>query len=255
MKFDEVEILGEKPAYYGVNFSSASEIASFAKQKQLEINRGLLDKGVVILDPENTYIGPKVEIGVGSVIYPNVYIFGQTKIGEDCVIYPFSYLKNVKMGDKNEILSAHLCDTSIGNNNSLGPYFRSRGDTRIGNNTKIGNFNEMKNTRFGDDSRMAHFSYLGDCEVGEDVNIGAATITANYNGVSKFPSSIGDHAFIGSRTTLVSPVKIGESAMTAAGSTITEDVPPNAMGIAREKQTNKEEYAIRFREKALKGGK
>lgn len=255
MGFEEVEILGEKLAYYGVGFSSSSEIAAFAKKKQLEINRSLLDKGVVILDPENTYIGPEVEIGKGSVIYPNVYIFGKTKIGERCSVFPFSYIRDVTMGKGNEIVSSHLCDTSIGDSNSVGPYSRTRGGASIGNNVKIGNFNELKNTKFGDESRMAHFSYLGDCDVGEDVNIGAATVTANYNGVSKFHSVIKDGAFVGSRTTIVSPVEIGEDAMTAAGSTITEDVPSGAMGIARERQTNKEGYAIKFRQEALKGEK
>ncbi len=255
MDFAGVEILGEALGYYGVAFSSASEIASFAKEKQLEINRSLLDQNVVILDPSNTYIGPKVEIGEGSVIYPNVYIFGDTKIGDGCKILPFSYLNNVKMGNDNEIVSSHLCDTFIGERNHIGPYCRTRGGTVIGSDVKIGNFNELKNTDFGDGSRMAHFSYLGDCDVGKDVNIGAATVTANYDGVNKHHSHIGDGAFVGSRTTIVSPVRIGEGAMTAAGSTITKDVPAKAMGIARARQVNKEGYADVFHEKALKKGR
>ena len=255
MGFSGVEILGETLDYYGIDFSSASEIAVFAKEKQLEINRSFLKENVVILDPSNTYIGPRVEIGEGSVIYPNVYIFGETKIGKGCKILPFSFLNNVKMGNDNEIVSSHLCDTRIGERNLIGPYCRSRGGTVIGNDVKIGNFNELKNTDFGDESRMAHFSYLGDCTVGRDVNIGAATVTANYDGVNKHHSYIGDGAFVGSRTTLVSPIRIGEGAMTAAGSTITEDVPPKAMGIARARQINKEGYADAFHQKALKKGK
>ncbi len=250
MKKSPIEILGEPLSYYGLEGLPAPKAAAFLKKTKKRINASLLKQGVYLLDPETTYIGPKVRIGEGTVIYPNTHIYGETSIGKGNVIGPNCYLEECRIGDGNKIQLSHIVDTEIGNATQLGPYFRSRGGAKIEDGVKIGNFNEIKNAAIGKESRMAHLSYLGDVDVGEDVNVGAGTITANYDGASKFHSSIGDRAFIGSGSTIVSPVSIGNDAFLAAGSTITEDVPPHAMAIAREHQTNKEGYGDLLRQRA-----
>lgn len=250
MKEDSIKILGEPLSYYGIEEFSPAKIASFWKKQQKKINAAFLKQGVFLLDPEATYIGPEVKIGEGTVVYPNTHIYGKTFIGKDNLIGPNCYLENVRIGNGNEIQFSHIVDTEIGNETRLGPYFRSRGGAKIEDGVKIGNFNEIKNAKMGKESRMAHLSYLGDVDLGEDVNIGAGTITANYDGFSKHHSSIGNRAFIGSGTTIVSPVEIGDNAFIAAGSTVSQSVPAHAMAIARERQTNKAGYGDLLMQKA-----
>ncbi len=215
------------------------------------INEGLMLSGVTIIDPKNTYIGPKVKIGADTVIYPGTHIYGDTVIGEGNTIGPDTYLSNLKIGDRNKVIYSHIVDSEIRNDAHVGPYFRARKGALIMDHAHIGNFNEVKNSTFGEASKCAHLSYIGDSNIGKDVNIGCGTIIANYDGVNKFHSEIKDHAFIGSGTLIISPVTVGESAMTAGGSTITNDVPGHAMAIARERQTNKEGFADTFKQKAL----
>jgi bifunctional UDP-N-acetylglucosamine pyrophosphorylase/glucosamine-1-phosphate N-acetyltransferase len=233
----------------GVNDRYQLSIA--AKIIQRRINKALMVSGVTIEDPESTYIAPNVKIGQDTVIRPGTFLSGATVIGEGNIIGPNCYFENVIVGNDNEIIYSHLTDTTIGNATTLGPYLRTRKGVSIGDKAHIGNFNELKNVSFGEGSKAAHLSYLGDSTIGKAVNIGCGTIIANYDGVNKFRSTIGDNAFIGSGTTIISPIDVGESAFTAAGSTINKSVPPHDMAIARQRQENKPGYADVLHAKAL----
>lgn len=209
------------------------------------------DKGITILDPRNTYIGPGVEIAKGNVIYPNTFLIsnakkgskkGKIKIGPKNVLGPNLHLEgSVSIGTGNNISYSHIKDTKIGNQNIIGPYARIRDNAVIGNKTKIGNFVEVKNSSIGNETQVAHLSYIGDAVVGKNVNIGAGTITANYNSVTgkKSKTVIKNGASTGSNSVLVAPVTVGENALIAAGSVITKNVPSKALGISRGKQENK----------------
>jgi len=204
---------------------------------------------VTILDPGHTYIESEVEIGMDTIIYPGSILRGRTVIGEDCVIGPNAELSNSRIGDAVKIRYAVLEDASVDSRTSVGPYAYLRPGTAVGSDVKIGDFVELKNAKVGNGSKVPHLSYVGDAEVGEHVNIGCGAITANFDGVNKSRTIIKDHAFIGSNSNLIAPVTIGEGAYVVAGSTITHDVPDDAMAIARERQTNKLGYAARFRER------
>ena len=233
----------------GVNDRYQLSVA--AKILQHRINKALMISCVSIEDPESTYIAPDVKVGQDTVIRPGTFLLGATTIGEANVIGPDCYFENVVVGNGNEIAYSHLTDTTIGNATTLGPYLRTRKGVSIADKAHIGNFNELKNVAFGEGSKAAHLSYLGDATIGKNVNIGCGTIIANYDGVNKFHSSIGDNAFIGSGTTIISPIDVGESAFTAAGSTINKSVPPHDMAIARQRQENKPGYADILHVRAL----
>jgi bifunctional UDP-N-acetylglucosamine pyrophosphorylase/glucosamine-1-phosphate N-acetyltransferase len=233
----------------GVNDRYQLSIAG--KIIQRRINKALMISGVSIEDPDTTYIAPGVVIGADTIVRPGSFIFGKTVIGEDNVIGPNTYFENVIVGDHNAIIYSHLVDTKVGNSTTLGPYLRTRGGAVIHDKAHIGNFNELKNVDFGEGSKCAHLSYLGDANIGSGVNIGCGTIIANYDGVNKFHSDIGDNAFVGSGSTIISPVKVGEGAFIAAGSTINKDIAPSDMAIARARQENKAGYAKVLHEKAL----
>ena len=214
------------------------------------INKSLMLSGVSMEDPDTTYIGPEVSVGQDTVIRPGTIILGKSTIGKNNIIGPNTYLEKVYVGDENRIEYSHIVDCVIGSKNVLGPYLRARNQAVIGDNALIGNFNELKNATIGDGTFCSHLSYLGDVKVGDNVNVGCGVIVANYDGVNKFESQIQDGAFVGSGSILVSPVNVGEKSLVAAGSVITKDVPPHAMGIARGKQENKEDYADVYRKKA-----
>ena len=200
------------------------------------------DKGITILDPRNTYIGNEVKIAKGNVIYPNTFLKGKIKIGAKNVLGPNLYMEGtVTIGTENNITFSHITNSTIGNHNQIGPYSRLRDNVIIKNNVKIGNFVEMKNSQVGDNTQIAHLSYIGDTKIGENVNIGAGTITANYNSITgkKSKTIIHDGAATGSNSVLVAPVTIGEHAMVAAGSVITKNVPKKALAVTRPKQENK----------------
>lgn len=243
MKFPKTpfKILGEESSRF-TRSRRPKKIADTVLVKQYNINEKWMKRGVILIDPTTIYIGPDVVLEKGTIIEPGCYLYGKTHIGPNNHIGPSSYLENVIVGEDNEITFSHLVDTVIGNRNQIGPYFRSRGNTKIGNDTKVGNFVEFKSVEFGDGSKSAHLTYLGDADIGENVNVGCGVITANYDGKEKHHTKIGKDAFVGSNSTLIAPVEVGANALVAAGSTINEDVPANALGIARERQTNKEGY-------------
>ncbi|GEN34571.1 bifunctional UDP-N-acetylglucosamine diphosphorylase/glucosamine-1-phosphate N-acetyltransferase GlmU [Aneurinibacillus danicus] len=202
-----------------------------------------MKEGVTIIDPSNTYIEADVVIGRDSIIYPGTLIGAGTTIGEDCIIGPHTQLKNCRVGDRVEIKQSVLMDSRIDSDATVGPFAYIRPNSHIGEGVKVGDFVEIKNTSLGKGSKVSHLTYLGDAEVGADVNVGCGTVTVNYDGVNKHKTVIKDHSFIGCNANLVAPVTVGEGAYVAAGSTITDDVPDGALAIARERQTNKEDYA------------
>ncbi len=237
---DESEMLGTNDRV------QLAEAATILKKR---INKMHMLNGVTIEDPDNTYIGPDVVIGQDTVIGPNTKIIGLTKIGVNNVISENCHLENMIIGDNNKIMFAHLVNSEIKNNINVGPFARMREHSLVNDKSRIGNFVELKKTVFHEGVKAGHLAYLGDAELGAATNVGAGTITANYDGVNKSKTVTGEHVFLGSNSTLVAPLTIGEGAYVAAASIINKDVPANDLAIARARQENKDGYAHVIREK------
>ncbi|MEH7335664.1 bifunctional UDP-N-acetylglucosamine diphosphorylase/glucosamine-1-phosphate N-acetyltransferase GlmU [Neobacillus drentensis] len=210
------------------------------------LNEAHMRNGVTIIDPSNTYIGTDVEIGQDTVIYPGTILTGKTIIGAECHIGPNTEIDTCEIGDETVIRQSAAFKSSIGSHVNIGPFAHIRPESNIDDDVKIGNFVEIKKAVFGKGSKASHLSYIGDAEVGTDVNIGCGSITVNYDGKNKFLTKIEDGVFIGCNSNLVAPVTIGKGAYVAAGSTITKDVPGEALSIARAKQVNKENYVAKL---------
>ena len=219
-----------------------AQLAQTERFLKLSINREWLRQGVTIEDPQYTYIGPEVAIGCDTVILPGTIILGKTKIGEGCQIGPHTRILDSTIGDGTSVQFSQVIEATLGSGNNVGPFAYLRPGTSSADRVKIGDFVEVKNSVIGEGSKIPHLTYLGDTQVGANVNIGAGTITCNYDGVSKHHTVIGDGAFIGSNANLVAPVTIGAGATVAAGSTITKEVPGKSLGIARSKQQNLTEW-------------
>jgi bifunctional UDP-N-acetylglucosamine pyrophosphorylase/glucosamine-1-phosphate N-acetyltransferase len=201
---------------------------------------------------QSIHIDINVTIGAGSFIGTGVHLLGDTTIGEECFVGAFSIVSNSTVNDSSTIHSHSVVQNSkIGSNVHVGPFARLHEHVVVGDNAHVGNFVEVKRSIIGAKSRAKHLSYLGDAQLGDAVNIGAGTITCNYDGVQKNATIIEEGAFVGSNNTLVAPIKIGKGAYTAAGSTLTEDVPENALAIGRSKQTNKLDYAKKIRARRI----
>lgn len=226
---------------FGVNDRVALAYAENVMRNRINTKHMLA--GVTLVDPTNTYIAPNAVIGRDTTIYPNVTIKSNTVIGEDCQIKPNSYLENAKIGNGVKVLSSTISDSKIGDFTSVGPYAHIRNNCELGEHVRVGNFVELKNTTYGDGSKTAHLSYLGDAEVGKNTNIGCGTITVNYDGKNKYKTKIGSDAFIGCNSNLIAPLEIGDGAVVAAGTTVTENAPDDTLVIARVKQENKMGYA------------
>ena len=195
-------------------------------------------QGVTLMDPNSTYVDVDVEIGQDTIIYPSTWIEGNSKIGEGCKLGPNSHFKNTVMGDNVEAMFSFTEDCEIADDVKMGPYVHIRPNTKLAHKVKIGNFVEVKNSNIGEGSKLPHLSYIGDTDMGSGVNMGCGTITVNYDGKNKFRTIIGDDCFIGCNSNLVAPVKVNNGAYVGAGSTITKEVPENALAIARERQKN-----------------
>ncbi len=209
--------------------------------------------GVAIDDPATTHIGPDVRVEAEARIRPFTILEGRTVVHRGAVIGPFVRLVDVEVGPGAQILDHCLLrEAVVEENASVGPFSHVRPESRIGAGARLGNFVELKKTTLGPGSKANHLSYLGDATIGTRVNVGAGTITCNYDGTSKHPTVIEDGAFIGSDSQLVAPVRIGAGAYVAAGSTITEEVPPGALGIARGRQRNVDGWANKRRGLRLK---
>ena len=236
---------GEKIGAFRANYAdetlginSRVQLAAADKIFRMKKNNELMEAGVTIIDPNTTFIDYDVKIGQDTIIYPNTYIEGNTTIGEDCAIGPNIRFTDMKVGNKVTAQFSYCHEAEICDGVTLGPYVHLRPGTTIGENVKIGNFVEVKNSNIGEGSKLPHLQYIGDTDMGSGVNVGCGTVTCNYDGKQKFRTTIGDNAFIGCNTNLVAPVNVKEGAYIAAGSTITKDVPKDNLAIARARQTN-----------------
>ena len=211
--------------------------------------RRIMESGVTVTDPQNTYIGDDVEVGCDTVIEPGCFIFGKTEIGKSCVIGPQSRLTDMKVGCEVNIANSVCVESEIQSGTNVGPFAYIRPNSKIGKNVKIGDFVEIKNSSIDDGTKVSHLTYVGDSDVGSKVNFGCGTVTVNYDGNHKYRTKIGDNAFIGCNTNLVAPVEVADNAFTAAGSTITDNVPADSLAIARAKQVNKHGWVTDRKEK------
>jgi len=229
---DESEITG---------INSRRDLAEAYKMINKRVLRNLMDNGVTIVDPDATYIEEGVKIGRDTVVQPGMHIKGGTVIGKNCRLGPYGVVDNCRIEDGCEVkFSCFLTGSRVRTGSSVGPFAHLRPAADIGPDAKVGNFSEIKKSRIGRGSKVSHLSYVGDTEMGEKVNIGAGTITCNYDGVNKHRTVIGNGAFIGSNTNLVAPVTVGAGALVGAGSTITEDVPAGTLALARARQIVKQ---------------
>ncbi len=219
---------------YGVNdrIQLAYVESIIRKRKNLELMR----EGVTIIDPSSTFIDKDVEVEKDSIILPFTIIEGTTHIGSNCQIGPYSRISNSQIGNNVIIESSRVNKAKIGNQCTIGPYAYLRPQSELHDNVKVGDFAEIKKSIIGENSKVPHLSYVGDAIIGRGVNIGAGTITCNYDGRNKHQTIIEDQAFIGSNTNLVAPVRVGENAVIGAGSTIAHDVAPDTLAVERAKQ-------------------
>lgn len=235
-------LVGTPRAAVGVN--SQIELAKATQAIYKRKTQDLMDSGVMILDPRSTYIEDQVQIGSGSVIYPNTFLRGRSVIGSFCVLEPNVFISDSVISDSVQIRAgSYLEKAQVAKHAVIGPYARLRPETEIGEEAHIGNFVELKKVKFGKKSKANHLTYLGDAEIGEEVNIGCGTITCNYAvNKQKYKTIIGDRVFVGSDSQFVAPITVGSDAIIASGSTITEDVPEGSLAIARGRQVVKTDY-------------
>ena len=237
---DPAEVLGA---------NTLAELASLDAQLRARKCSELMSSGAVIYRPDTCVIDPDVEIASDTVIEPFVQILGKSRIGSDCRIRSFSVISDSQIADGVLVRPGCILDQAqVGRGAILGPYSHLRPGSDIGDGAHVGNFVETKKVRMGSGSKANHLTYLGDAEIGKGVNVGAGTITCNYDGVNKHKTTIEDGAFIGSDSILVAPVRIGKGAYVAAGSTITDDVPEDSLALGRARQTVKEGWARERRE-------
>ena len=245
----ETVVLDDAREILGVN--SRKELAEVTEVLRTTKNETLMAEGVTIVDPATTYIGADVSVGADTIIHPGVYLEGRTRIGSGCEIH--SGVRIVDSTIDDGVLINNFCvitESHVASGAKLGPFAHIRPQSDIGEQAHVGNFVELKKTSLGRGAKANHLAYLGDATIGERVNVGAGTITCNYDGVHKHPTVIEDGAFIGSDTQLIAPVRVGKGAYVAAGSSITEDVPADALAIARGKQVNKEGWVVAQQEEA-----
>lgn len=229
--FEEEEILG---------INSKVQLAQATKILRTRKNIELMDAGVILIDPETTYIEEKVEIGEDTIIYPNVIIQGETKIGKNCKILSNTRIENSLIGNNVRIESSLIEQSKIEGGVTIGPFAHLRPKAHLKEDVHIGNFVEIKNATLEKGVKTGHLTYIGDAVIGENTNIGAGTITCNYDGKNKHRTIIGENSFIGSNSVLIAPVNLGSEVYTAAGSVITKNVPNKTLAFGRAKQINKE---------------
>jgi bifunctional UDP-N-acetylglucosamine pyrophosphorylase/glucosamine-1-phosphate N-acetyltransferase len=228
---------------FGVN--GRDGLAAVERVVRGRINAGLMAKGVTIVDPAATYIDVDVKIGADTVILPMTFLEGSTTIGSSCSIGPSTRIVDSRIGDRSEVTFAVVLGSKVGRAVRVGPFARMRPGTVLADGSKVGSFVDIKNATVGKGSKVPHLSYVGDTDIGRDANVGAGTITVNFDGYRKARTTIGDGARIGSDTMLIAPVTVGRDANTGAGSVITQDVPAGALGVERGEQRNVAGYRKR----------
>ncbi len=249
----ETVTAGDAREILGVN--SRKELAELTAILRERRNQELMDAGVTLVDPDTAFIGPDVTIGADTIIHPNVHLEGSTAIGSGCTIQSSVRIVDSRIDDGVQINNfCVISEAHIARGAKVGPFAHIRPQSEVGEDAHIGNFVELKKTSMGRGSKANHLAYLGDATIGEKVNVGAGTITCNYDGVHKHPTIIEDGAFIGSDSQLIAPVRIGRGAYVAAGSSITDDVPADALAIARGKQTIREGWAAKKRSRQANKG-
>ena len=226
---------------------SLETVAELEPLLRERIVRRHIRSGVRVLDPNAVYIDPRVTIGRGTMLLPGTILRGETAVGCGCTIGPNAMVRDCVIGDETEINASQVNESTIGSRTHVGPFAYVRPGCTIGDDIKVGDFVEVKNSSIGDGTKISHLTYVGDSDVGRQVNFGCGTVTTNYDGVKKYRCTIGDSAFIGCNTNLVAPVTVGEGSYIAAGATITKDVPADALAVARARQENKEGWAKRRR--------
>jgi bifunctional UDP-N-acetylglucosamine pyrophosphorylase / glucosamine-1-phosphate N-acetyltransferase len=230
--------------------NTIAEMMHLDAAMRAETAKRLMAEGVTIFRPETCVIDDEVTVGPDTIIEPYVQLLGKTLIGSECRVRSYSVIQNSVLGDGVTVRNGCVLDgAQVGDGATLGPYAHLRPESRIGAEAQLGNFCEMKKATLGRGSKAHHLAYLGDAVIGAGVNVGAGVITGNYDGVHKHTTTIGDGAFIGSNSVLVAPIRVGDGAYVAADSCITEDVPPDALGIGRARQVTKEGWAAARRAK------
>ena len=226
----------------GVN--TQAELAQATRFSYRRKAMQLMEAGVIVMNPKTTFVEDMVEVGSGTIIYPNVYMRGTTKVAGYCVVEPGCVITNTELGEGVHVKAGcYLEDSKVGPQTELGPYAHLRPGNEIGESCKIGNFVEMKKVKFANGAKASHLTYLGDAEIGENTNIGCGTITCNYAADrKKYKTKIGANVFVGSDSQFVAPVEVGDNAIIGSGSTITKNVPAHALAVARAKQFVKENY-------------
>lgn len=233
----------EAAGFYPI--SGPEDLAQWAPRMKRARNMELLRRGVNVWDVENCYVEPGVFVSPGAELLPGTILRGKTAIGEGCVIGPNSYIENAVIGAGTTVNASQIYDSTVGTSTTVGPFAYVRPGSRIGGHVKVGDFVEVKNSTIGDGTKISHLTYVGDTDLGRDCNLGCGTVTVNYDRARKYRTTVEDNCFIGCNSNLVAPVTIGEGSYIAAGSTITDDVPPDALAIARARQTNKKDWSAR----------
>ena len=237
----------------GMGVNTREQLAAATQVLRRRKNLALMKEGVSLIDPSSIYIETGVKVGPDSTVYPWVYIQGYTEIGEECKIHSHSRLVDSKLGNGVEVLDGCVIEESILEDGvKVGPMAHIRPGTRLEKGVKIGNFVEVKKSSLGEGSKASHLSYIGDATLGRRVNVGAGTITCNYDGFHKHQTYIGDGVFIGSDTQFVAPVKVAQNALIGAGATITKDVPENALALSRAPQKVVPGKGMAYRREKLK---
>jgi len=227
----KVESLVLEDPNEAIGLNNRKHLAAAEKVMRQRINEQWMLAGVTIIDPETTYIEADVQIGQDTVIHPNTHLRGKTVIGQDCEIGPDTSVIDSKVGNQVHLIASVLEMAVVADQVTIGPFCHLRKGAHLDEGVHLGNFAEVKESYLGPDTKMGHFSYIGNAKIGKNVNIGAGTITCNFDGEKKNPTEIGDDAFIGSDTMLVAPVKIGDRSVTGAGAVVTRDVPPDTLVI------------------------
>lgn len=224
-----------------------SYAAAFKQLNALNVEKHQKN-GVILLDPDRTVIESDVVIGAGTMVYTGNTLQGGTRIGASCVLYPNNRMMNAAVGQGTTVESSVLLDCVVGDETTVGPYAYLRPNSRVGSHCRIGDFVEIKNSSIGDETKVSHLTYVGDSDLGRDINLGCGVVFVNYDGKVKNRSKVDDHAFIGCNCNLVAPVHVGESAYLAAGSTVVEDVPADALFVARSRGVVKENWVNQRKE-------